>query len=78
MTKIMAVSVENKFSFVSEPDDALECQVCLEVAEEPWQHDMCGSLFCKKCLDEYGKDIPCPNCWDEQPQYFVDTRSKLK
>ena len=66
-----------KFSFVSdsEPDDALKCLICLEVAKEPWQHDKCGRLFCKECLDKYGRAKPCPNCRTEQPQYFEDTRS---
>ena len=65
-----------KFSFVSEPDDSLKCLICLEVAEEPWEHDMCGRLFCKECLDRHGKDKPCPNCRAEQPQYFEDKRGK--
>ena len=66
----------SQFSFVSKPDDALKCLICLEVAEEPWQHDKCGRLFCKECLDDYGKVKPCPNCRAEQPQYFEDTRGK--
>ena len=69
-------SVVDKYNFVSEPDDALKCLICLEIAEEPWQHDLCGKLFCKKCLNKQGKVKPCPNCRIEQPQYFVDTRGK--
>ena len=63
-----------KFNFVSEPDDALKCLICLEVAKEPRQHEKCGRLFCKKCLYEYGKVKPCPSCRDVQPQYFMDAR----
>ena len=63
-------------NFVSEPDDALKCLICLAVARDPWQHGECGRLFCKKCLDEHGKDKPCPNCRMEQPQYLKDTKSK--
>ena len=64
------------FNFVSEPDDALKCLICLEVANDPRQHEKCGRLFCKKCLDRHGYTKPCPNCRAEQPQYFVDTRGK--
>ena len=69
---------DSKYKFVSEPEDDLLCVICLEVAEEPWQHADCGRLFCKKCLDKLGKDKPCPNCRKEQPQYFNDSRSKLR
>ena len=68
---------DSKYKFVSEPEDDLLCLVCLEVAEEPWQHADCGRLLCKKCLDTLGKDKPCPNCREEEPQYFNDSRSKL-
>ena len=64
------------YKFVSEPDGDLVCLICLEVAEEPWQHGKCGRLFCKKCLDANGRHRPCPNCREIQPQYFEDNRSK--
>ncbi len=66
-----------KYKFLSEPDDALKCLICLEVAEEPWQHVDCGRLFCKDCLDMYGKGNPCPNCRMERSQYFPDNRGEL-
>ena len=66
-----------KYNFVSEADDALKCLICLEVAEEPWQHGKCGRLFCKECLDKHGKVQPCPNCRVKQPQYFPDNKSEL-
>ena len=73
------MAAAHKFNFVSEPDDSLKCLVCSKVAdEEPWQHDKCGSLFCKKCLDKHGKDKRCPNCRAEQPQYFEDTRGMCR
>ena len=67
-----------QYSFLREPDDSLRCLICLEVAEKPWQHayGKCGRLFCEKCLQNYGKHKPCPNCRGEQPQYFEDYRSK--
>ena len=67
----------SKYSFINEPDDALKCLICLEVAEEPWQHSKCGRLFCKVCLDDYGKYKPCPTCRTPHPQYFEDSKSKL-
>ena len=65
-----------KYKFLSEPGDALKCLVCLDVAEEPWQHSKCGRLFCSECLDRHGRDKPCPNCRRENPQYFEDSRGK--
>lgn len=64
-----------KYNFISEPNDALKCLICLQVAEEPWQHGECGKLFCKGCLDKQsGK--PCPNCKCKKPQYLADGKSK--
>ena len=64
-----------KYQFVSEPDDEYKCLICLEVAEEPWQHGECGRLFCEKCLNKLGRNKPCPNCRGG-PQYFKDARGK--
>ena len=64
-----------KYQFVSEPDDALKCLICLEVAEEPWQHGKCGRLFCEKCLEDHGKKKPCRACQDT-PEYFKDNRGR--
>ena len=64
----------SKFCFITEPDDTLKCLICLEVSEDPRQHEKCGKLFCKKCLDEYGQDKPCLQCMTEKPLYFVDAR----
>ena len=66
----------SKYNFVSEPDDALVCVICLEIAEDPWQHGKCGKLLCMECLEKLGKNTPCPNCRMEQSQYFEDSKSK--
>ena len=66
-----------KYKFVSEPGDEFICLICLEVAEEPWQHVDCGRLLCKKCLDKLGKDKPCPYCRKQRPQFFPDNRGKF-
>ena len=65
-----------KYNFVSKPDHALNCLICLEVADDPWQHCECGRLLCKKCLLKYGKEKPCPNCRNAHPQYFPDNKSE--
>ena len=64
------------YNFISDPDSALLCVICLEAAEEPWQHGKCGRLLCEECLEELGRDKPCPNCRMEQPQYFEDNKSE--
>ncbi len=71
-----SVTVGYKYRYVSEPDDALKCLICLEVAEEPWQHSQCGRLFCKACLNVHGRENTCPNCRMQNPQYFEDNKSK--
>ena len=63
-------------SSLAEPDDGLKCLVCSEVAKDPLQHQACGKLFCKKCIEEYGKDKPCPNCKVENTLYSADKRGK--
>ena len=68
---------ENSYKLLSEPDDAHKCPICLDIAEEPWQHGECGRLFCKESLDKYGKDKCCPFCKTKQPQYFQDNKSEL-
>ena len=64
------------YKFVGEPDDDLKCLLCLaKVAIDPLQHEKCGKLFCTKCIEEHGKQEPCPNC-KESGLYYVDNRSK--
>ena len=41
------LSAGYKYNFLHDPPDDLKCLICLEVAEEPWQHSKCGRLFCK-------------------------------
>ena len=65
-----------EYKFVSEPNASLKCVICLDVARDPMQHEECGKLFCKECLEKYGKDKPCPNCRTGS-QYYRDNRSKI-
>ena len=61
--------------FLTEPDDDLKCLICLGVARDPLQHEECGRLFCKWCIEEYGRDKPCPHCRDQHSSYYVDKKS---
>ena len=73
----MSSGCDTMYKFIHPPSDVLGCVICLdEVASDPWQHDKCGKLFCKKCLKEYGGKKPCPHCRKDQPRYFEDTRGK--
>ena len=62
--------------FVVEPSQGLICPLCGTVARDPHQHGKCGKLFCKECLDRYGRDKPCKNCNSPHPEYFEDNRSE--
>ncbi len=69
-------TIRSSYKFVTEPPDELLCLICLEVANDPLQHEACGKLFCKECIDELGEDEPCPNCREDQSSYYQDKRSK--
>ena len=77
VSKMAAKRSASKFNLLAEPDNALVCGICLEVAEEPRQHEKCGKLLCSECLEKYGRKRPCPNCREKKPQYFGDSKSKL-
>ncbi len=69
-------SVRSSYKFVAEPPDELLCLICLEVARDPLQHEACGKLFCEECIDEHGRNKPCPNCREDHSSYYLDKRSK--
>ncbi len=73
------MALEFDYKFLTEPDDALTCRICLNVARDPSQHveGDCGVLFCRECIETWGMDKPCPNCRMEHPKIFEDARSKL-
>ena len=72
----MQQMASREYKFIREPDDVLKCAICLEVARDPHQHEECGKLFCKECIEKYGRDKPCPHCRTQGSQYFRDNRSK--
>ena len=63
------------FLFLSEPSESLKCSICLEVAREPRQEEICGKLFCRECIEKNGSG-PCPTCRAVQPKFFNDKRSE--
>ena len=67
---------EYDYKFITEPEDALKCLICLKVARDPKQHESCGRLFCTQCIEKQGENKPCPTCRKEYPRYFDDNRSK--
>lgn len=60
----------------ADPPDDLKCLICLEVAQDPMQHEACGKLFCKECIEQSGVENPCPNCRISESKFYMDNRSK--
>ena len=58
------------YKFIAELDDDLKCMICLALARDPLQHEECGKLFCKECLEKFGKHKPCPNCRTKHSHYY--------
>ena len=81
MARTMAVSnprvCECGYKYLVKPTDELKCVICLDVAEDPLQHEKCGKLFCKECLEKYGRKKPCPNCRQEEAYFFDDIRGMI-
>ena len=65
-----------KYNFLFQPEEELICVICVEVAEEPWQHADCGRLLCSNCLRTLG-DNPCPYCEKQKPLFFPDNQGKF-
>ncbi len=70
-------TADYEYKFITEPEDVLKCLICHEVVKDPKQHEECGKLFCKKCIEKYGVGKTCPYCRMKQPLYFKDNRSEL-
>ena len=63
--------------FVLKPQISLQCMICSKVAKDPLQHESCGKLFCRLCLEKKGRDKPCHHCGKQGTQFYVDNKSKL-
>ena len=64
------------YKFVRKPSKSLMCLICMDVAKEPMQHEACGKLVCRDCLESFGKDRPCPGC-KRMSEYYTDNKSKF-
>ena len=64
-----------EYNFIGEPSDKLKCLICLDVAKDLKQHETCGKIFCKVCIEK-NKDKPCPSCRAMSLNYFTDTRGE--
>ena len=71
-----SLALNQPYKYIGEPDEGLNCVICLEVARDPLQHEMCGKLFCKQCLEQHGREKPCPYCRQQQPLFYLDTRGE--
>ena len=40
------------------------------------QHEECGRLLCKECLEKYGRDKPCPN-WSREQKHSISRMTKV-
>ena len=48
----------NKISII---EDLVKCSICLEILCKPYECEICGSLFCEDCINEWLKiNLSCP------------------
>lgn len=60
--------------YIEEVPDELKCLICSIVFPEPQQHEPCGKILCKQCLERNGVE-PCPGCMQEKPAFYLDKES---
>ena len=61
-TNIVADAKGYDCQFKCEVPDALVCAICAFVVKDPQQVTCCGSLCCKRCLEEYKQcSTHCPS-----------------
>ena len=51
----------SKTLFISPLPSHLECEICLDVLNDPVQTSCCGQSYCKKCVDQLQNKV-CPHC----------------
>ena len=74
----MAAKLGSQYWFVVEPDAELKCAICQCVPVDSFQHEECGKLFCKECIEKHEKDEPCPHCKMQGSQYHQDHNSEYR
>ena len=51
----------SKTLFTSPLPSHLECEICLDVLNDPVQTSCCGQSYCKNCIDQLQNQV-CPHC----------------
>ena len=64
------------YNFLREPDKDLKCVICLDIVNNPLEHEKCGKLLCRECLEKYGHDKPCPHCRTKGAKFHPARKSK--
>lgn len=42
-------------------EDLIKCSICLDILSKPYECEVCGSLFCEDCINDWLKIKPsCP------------------
>ena len=42
-------------------EDLIKCSICLDILSKPYECEVCGSLFCEECINDWLKIKPsCP------------------
>ena len=63
----------SKALLISPLPSHLECEICLEILEDPVQTTCCGQGYCKNCIDEVKNEV-CPHC-RAKLEVFPDKKS---
>ena len=63
----------SKSLLVSPLPDHLECEICLEILNDPVQTTCCGQCYCKNCIAQVKSKV-CPHC-RAKVEVFPDKRS---
>ena len=56
--------LKRNFVNPNEINECLNCQICLEVFDDPWRSDICAHVYCKACINDWitNHDKNCPMC----------------
>lgn len=63
----------SKTLFISPLPSHLECEICLDVLNNPVQTSCCGQSYCKRCVDQLQNQV-CPHCRADL-EIFPDKKS---
>ena len=56
-------------------EDLVKCSICLEILCKPYECEVCGSLFCEDCINEWLKiNVSCPLKCDKKIMSFPENK----